>query len=162
MKMYDKINLDYKNGFVVQGDEIVPVSGAIVYLFNKVEEDIQKAKFKRENKVLEPVDLKIFERKSEHKVSVPVVDPDTPAHDKWVEESIAIMNDIDVMNKTKEINEYIESIEPLFEFVDNDYIVAGDFSNVPGRFDLPTIGNPITLTREKLTELVFDIFDITM
>lgn len=147
MKMYKKEDCQYKGGYIVCGDDVVGVPNQLVALVNRVEHDVQFAKFTAERKA-KPVEEAVFAIKSEHAKPI-TVQADTPKLDEFVAKSIEIMDDIDLIGKVDELQKYIDEIEPVFAFAEEDFVISHDQQSQL-RFDLPTLGNPLELTAEKL------------
>lgn len=159
MKMFNKTDCEYKNGYIVCGDEIMAIDNEVVDLFNKLENDIQKAAFEKRNCGPLPCyrEPGQFVRETEHGYTLPEISVETPRIDKKIEEAQAIMEEIDAMNTADEINEYISGIKPVMLFVQDEFIVPCE-SESAHRFDLPTIGNPLELTKSELVEFVTGMF----
>lgn len=160
MKMFNKSECEYKGGYIVNSGEVVAIDNKIVDLFNKLEEDVQRAEFERTSCGPLPCyqEPDKFARMSEHDNKImSFVSCETPELDKLVEQGIKIMDELDSMANAAKINEYFDGIKPLIMFVDEEFIVSGEQST-QHRFDLPTIGNPLELNANKLSEFVIGIF----
>lgn len=158
MKMYNKESLEYKGGYIVEDNKVICVDNEVVDLFNKLETDIQRAKFeKMKGKLVVDFGNNEFHRKSELGEIFPNVEVNTPCLDEMAEKAEAIMDEIDAMNAADVMNEYFAGIKPLIAFVNDEFVIDAE-NSTPHRFDLPTIGNPLELTKEKLSELVIDMF----
>ncbi len=160
MKMFNKSECEYKGGYIVCGGEVVAIDNEIVDLFNKLEVDVQRAEFERKNCGTMPCyqDLGEFTPLSEHGKIMPFVQVSTPELDKLAEQGIKIMDEIDRVADAAKANEYFEGIKPLIMFVNDEFIVSGEHG-VQHRFDLPIIGNPLELDKDKLSELVIGMFE---
>lgn len=159
MKMYSKIDCIYRNGYIVSGDEIVPIDNEIVDLLNKLEEDVQRKEFE-DGTCGEMPCYKApgeFVRRTERGKIMPHVEANTPQLDAMVDRTMAMMEEFDAIADAGKVNEYFASIIPVIEFVNDDFIVPSEHG-VQHRFDLPTIGNPLDLDRDKLSELVIGLF----
>lgn len=159
MKMFNKSDCEYKGGYIVSDGEVVAIDNEIVDLFNKLEEDIQHAEFERTNCGAAPcwIEPGEFHRSSEHGKIMPFVTAKTPELDKLAEQAIKIMDEIDDFANAEKVNDYFNSIKPLIVFVNEKFIVSGEQAS-QHRFDLPTIGNPLELDGDKLSQLVIDMF----
>ena len=158
MKMFDKKNCEYKGGYIVCDDKVVCIDNEVVDLFNKLEEDIQRAKFEAVNQVLEPVALDFeFKRKTERGDIYPRVHAETPELDAMAERAMKVMDEVDEMAAAEKVNDYFDGIEPILLFVNDEFVVSGEQA-VQHRFDLPTIGNPLELDKDKLSDLVIGMF----
>lgn len=156
MKMIKKENCEYKSGYIVSGDEVVCIDNEVVALLNRLDIDAQRARFDRENKV-EAHEYKCFTPKSEHHVEV-MAGVETPKLDKFAEEALELMEEIDQLNNAEKVNIYLRGLGPVLSFIDEDYVLAIDQPKQL-RFDLPTIGNPLELDFEKLSEIVVEMID---
>lgn len=159
MKMFNKSDCKYKGGYIVCGDEIVAVDNDVVDLFNKLEEDIQRAKFEKENCGSLPCCKQPgeFARETEHGSIYPHVTAPTPTLDKMADRTIKMMDEIDEMAKADRANDYFGGIVPLLMFVNDEFIVPCEHG-AQHRFDLPTIGDPLALDKDTLSELVIGMF----
>jgi hypothetical protein len=126
-------------------------------MLNKLDIDIQRAQYETVNHPDLAVPVDEFVPKSEHGSVVPVFSANTPELDKKAETAMKIMDEIDDMAKAEQANDYIADIRPLFGFVSDEFIVSGE-QPTQHRFDLPTIGNPLELKKEDITDLVMTIF----
>lgn len=156
MKMIDKKDCEYKGGYIVNDGKIVCVDNEVVDLFNKLDVDIQRAEFVADNQQL-VTPVKEFVPKTEHGALYPVVTAETPELDKLAEHAMKVMDEVDAMADATKANEYFAGIHQLIEFVNEDFIVSGEQA-MQHRFDLPTIGNPLELDKDKLADLVVSMF----
>ena len=158
MKMYEKKELEYKGGYLVAGDKVVGLDNNLVVLFNGLEEDYQFAKFMRTKEMLTlPSPTIEFHRKSEHGKIVPTIEVETPELDAAVEKSVKMMDELDTVSNAAKANEYLEKIMPLIQFVEDEFVVSVDQPK-QYRFDLLCVGNPLELTKDKLVEMVTEMF----
>lgn len=159
MKMFNKADCEYKGGYIVCGDKVVAVDNEVVDLFNKLEEDIQRANHNRGifggMPAVEPAP---FHRQTERGNVYPHIEAETPELDKAADVAIKIMDELDAVADAEKCNEYFTGIHPLILFVNDDFIVAGEQAT-QHRFDLPTIGNPLELDKDKLSDLVMGMFE---
>lgn len=160
MKMFKKEEVEYKNGYLVCGDEIVGIDNEVVDLANKLETDSQRASFKRTHGCdYSPCDScdEKFARTSE-RVS-PVIRVDTPMLDKKAKQAMQMMDEIDAMATADEVNDYLRGIDPLVRFAENDFIIACEHGE-QHRFDVPTLGDPTKWTVQSISETVMSVFNI--
>lgn len=163
-KIVNKEVLEYKNGYILSGNDIVGIDNEVVDLLNKIEEDVQRSKYKRlgniEANIASLVNSKAdgFKLKSEHKVALRVK-PETPVLDEAIEKTMSIMDELDRIDNTEKMNDYFDKIVPVIMFVNQDFVIECE-NGVPHRFDLPTIGNPLELTMEDLCRHVAGMFDL--
>lgn len=160
MKMFNKSECEYKGGYIVSNGEVVAIDNEIVDLLNKLEEDVQRVEFERTSCGSLPCyqDPGEFTRISEHGKIMPFVGANTPELDKLAEQGMKIMDEIDKVADAAKANEYFNGIKLLIMFVNEEFIVSGEHGT-QHRFDLPTIGNPLELDKDKLSELVIGMFE---
>lgn len=153
MKMYDKTDLEYKNGFIVSSTgDIVAVDNAVVDLANELETRVQKAMYLNSQPAPVPMrSLDGFERKSEN--SLNLFSCETPTLDKSVEEAMLLMNDIDSMSTTNMLNDQLKNYADLVYFVRDKELINCEHE-APRRFDVPTLGNPLLWTEDTLLEFI--------
>lgn len=163
MKMFNKSDCEYKGGYIVCNGEVVAVNNEIVDLFNKLEEDVQRAKFEHKKKIVAPFaehySNEEFSRETEHGKIFPHVIASTPTLDKMADRTVKMMDEIDGLAKADRTNDYFEGIVPLIMFVNDEFVVSGE-QGTQHRFDLPTIGDPLAIDKDALSEFVTDMFDI--
>lgn len=157
-KMYNKNELKYKGGYIVKGDDVIAIDNEIVDLFNKLDTDVQYAKFlaMKESFQVDTSDMEFFRATERGNVYLHV-EFDTPNLDEFASKTEAMMDEIDNLNKAEMMNEYLQTIKPLLIFANDNFVIAAEHG-VPHRFDLPAIGNPLELTREDIGNLVISMF----
>lgn len=158
MKMFNKAECEYKSGYIVCNGEVVCIDNEIVDLFNKLDVDVQRARYEAQScaGVAAPADE--FRPCSEHGAVYPVIEVETPELDKMTDRTMKMMDEIDTMANATKANEYIAGILPLCRFVGDDFIVSAEHST-QHRFDLPAVGNPLELDKEKLSDLIIEMFE---
>lgn len=159
MKMYKKSKLSYKNGYLVtkKGKVVYPGSD-IVKQLNKLEEDLQRTR--HESKVKECSECLVgeeFVQKSEFKR--PTVTPVTPNLDEAVEKAMDIVNDLDLIEASNKINKRFAEVNDLIQFALNDAVIEVPSLNLI-QFDLPTIGNPLELTGDRIADIITEIYHV--
>lgn len=158
MKMYEKKELEYKGGYLVAGDKVVGLDNSLVRMLNELEEDYQFAKFTHTKEMLTlPSPTMEFHRKSEHGKIMPTIEVETPELDAAVEKSVKMMDELDAVSSATIANEYLEKIMPLIMFVDDPFVVSVDQPSQE-RLDLLCVGNPLELTKDKLVDMVTEMF----
>lgn len=158
MKMYNKEELEYKGGYLVAGDKVVGLDNNLVRMLNELEEDYQFAKFTRTKEMLTlPSPTMEFRRKSEHGKIMPTIEVETPELDAAVEKSVKMMDELDAVSSATIANEYIEKIMPLIMFAADSFVVSVDQPSQE-RLDLLCVGNPLELTKDKLVDMVTEMF----
>ena len=94
-----------------------------------------------------------WEKVSEHDVDVEdMFFAKTPTLDKKIEESIALMDDIDVANKVDKLRAISAGYPKVIEFINSKEIIV--YEDNEYRFDLATLGNPLEFTVEKFRKVV--------
>lgn len=158
MKMYEKKELEYKGGYLVAGDKVVGLDNSLVRMLNELEEDYQFAKFTHTKEMLTlPSPTMEFHRKSEHGKIMPTIEVETPELDAAVEKSVKMMDELDAVSSATIANEYLEKVMPLIMFVDDPFVVSVDQPSQE-RLDLLCVGNPLELTKDKIVEMVTEMF----
>ena len=151
--MFNKEECEYKGGYIVCGNEIVGVDPLIVDQLNRVEFDLQKARYHKEHKIEIDFD-EPFEFVNEREF--PFATAATPELDKAVEKTMKIMDELDEVKAADKVNDYIDKTKATFEFVINRFVVSNDvYGTKP--FNLHTLGNPLELTVAKLCEYIEEI-----
>lgn len=158
MKMYKKAECEYRNGYIVKGDEIICIDNEIVDLLNQLEYDYQKAMFEKANTIPPMPEAPEFGFVTERGKVFPHVHASTPKLDEVVETTMKIMDELDASNMADACNEYFEGIEPVLLFVNDGYVVDCEQA-VQHRFDLKNIGNPLELDKDKLADFVIKMFE---
>lgn len=157
MKVFEKKDCQYKDGYIVSGNEVVAVDNEVVDLLNHLDLDIQKFRFNEEHAV-DPIEIPEFKPQSEHRPKVTVSAMETPTLDKVTEMAMDLMKELDSVSGAEMATRYFDSILPVVKFVINDTIISHDSQFKQFQFDLPTIGNPLELTEEKLADLICEMF----
>lgn len=158
MKMINKKDCEYKGGYIVCNGEVVCVDNEVVDLFNKLEEDVQRAQFEANKQPAIAVSDEKFARKTEHGKIMPIVKASTPELDNVVDKTMKIMDELDACASAELANDYFAGIKSLILFVNDEFVLSGEQAT-QHRFDLPTIGNPLELTKDDLSALVIGMFD---
>lgn len=161
-KLFNKSDLTYKNGYLVTDDgTIVPVNPIFVNQANDLETDNQKNIHK--DYVLAMSDptmseIEEFERSHEHEIKIDYFEVDTPLLDEQAEQSLALMDEIDKVSVNDEMNDRLNDYRELIEFVSDDTIRV-DLDQMPYRFDLPTLGDPLKWNYKTIANIVAKSFD---
>ena len=158
IKMYKKKQLSYKNGYVIKDDKVVGIDNEVVDLFNKLERDYQKAMWDKVHPVLPQAQPEEFRFATEHGKTFVNVQAETPNLDAAVEQAMKLVYDLDTLEAVNKINDYMEGIHPIIQFVNDKRIVSLDQPN-QHRFDLKFIGNPLELDKDALLSIVTMMFE---
>ena len=155
MKFMKKEKLTYKNGYLInEKGKIVMPDYDVVYQFNNLEEEFQRAMYlKAQPKAVAAPSMEGWEKVSEHDVDVEdMFFAKTPTLDKKIEESIALMDDIDAANKVDKLRAISAGYPKVIEFINSKEIIV--YKDNEYRFDLATLGNPLEFTVEKFRKVV--------
>ena len=155
MKFMKKEKLTYKNGYLInEKGKIIMPDYDVVYQFNNLEEEFQKAMYlKAQPKAVAAPSMEGWEKVSEHDVDVEdMFFAETPTLDKKIEESIALMDDIDVANKVDKLRAISAGYPKVIEFINSKEIIV--YEDNEYRFDMATLGNPLEFTVEKFRKVV--------
>ena len=155
MKFMKKEKLTYKNGYLInEKGKIVMPDYDVVYQFNSLEVEFQRAMYlKAQPKAVAAPSMEGWEKVSEHDVDVEdMFFAKTPTLDKKIEESIALMDDIDAANKVDKLRAISAGYPKVIEFINSKEIIVPDDNEY--RFDLATLGNPLEFTAEKFRRVV--------
>lgn len=155
MKFMKKEKLTYKNGYLInEKGKIVMPDCDVVYQFNSLEVEFQRAMYlKAQPKAMAAPSMEGWEKVSEHDVDVEdMFFAETPTLDKKIEESIALMDDIDAANKVDKLRAVSARHPKVIEFINSKEIIV--YEDNEYRFDLATLGNPLEFTVEKFRRVV--------
>lgn len=160
-KLVSKKSLKYIDGYIMDcNSNIVDIGSDIYEFLNDLDIYIQKAEYiKSQPKGQLPPTMNGFKPKSERKV-YQIEEPETPNLDARAALAKSILDETIKSSKVKLYNEYIEQNASMFEWLDSDRIVVLDSINEANRFDLPTLGNPLELTVEKVIEFISNYEDV--
>lgn len=160
MKLYDKNKLIYKNGYLfTKKGKLVTCSPNVMLALNTLEEKVQRARFDKKKKGMfenfKTIEAGTFKQASEHeeKNQVKLIS-DSLLLDAKEKETMKLMDEIELNNMIKEVNELIKTNHALLEFVNDSKILGSTKESHALRFDLYIIGNPLKLTEEKLVEFL--------
>ena len=155
MKFMKKEKLTYKNGYLInEKGKIVMPDCDVVYQFNNLEWEFQRALYlNAQPKAVAAPSMEGWEKVSEHNVDVEnMFFAETPTLDKKIEESIALMDDIDAANKVDKLRAISARYPKVIEFINSKEIIVCD--NNEYQFDLAMLGNPLEFTVEKFRRVV--------
>lgn len=155
MKFMKKDKLVYKNGYLInKNGKILMPSYDVVYQFNNLEEEFQRALYlKAQPKAVAAPSMEGWEKVSEHDVDVEdMFFAETPTLDKKIEESIALMDDIDAANKVDKLRAISARHPKVIEFINSKEIIV--YEDNEYQFDLAMLGNPLEFTVEKFRKVV--------
>ncbi len=155
MKMYNKSNLTFNGSFIIAPNrEIVAVDPSIVAQANQLETLKQKAEYLAAQPEATPMPtLDGFKRKSVRDSALSEFEVKTPIIDMKIAEGVALMDEIDDMQTAEVANRMLADYIELLEFVDSDYVIDHNSDHVM-RFDTPTLGNVLELTKQDIVDTV--------
>ena len=163
MKIYNKSDVQFFNGYIVKGNKskkVIGIDNEIVDLFNKIEYDYQRAKYLAKQPKVEAGDYTFEDFKFEHNNNDEfTVTANTPYLDRKIAETLKIMDDLDAITQSDRFNDYINGIKPVMQFIDNDFIVSCD-QHVQHKFDTKYLGNPLEMTIEDIVDCIATIVGI--
>lgn len=153
MKMYEKSGLSLIDGVLVAADgTIVVPDPKVVNQANELETQVQEAAYLMKQHNAAPVpSLSGFERKSVFEVKERFT-AKTPTLDKKAYEAMALMDELDDVNRTTDINNHIQHFADLVRFADADRIMCFEDSACFNRFDTPVLGDPLKLSVEDVID----------
>lgn len=154
MKLRNKSKLVWNNGY------ITTKKGKLVALPDKVQNEldlleVQVEKSFHEQEQPKPAKPKPFKRLGLELPLAPIK-VETPLLDQKIEESMALMEEIDDASNAKKLVEVVENAFPnLARFVAEDEFVPGTCIE---RLNLPMIENPLELDQKKFLGWVLATF----
>lgn len=157
-KFMRKDKLNYKNGYLVnKKNKVCQPDPVIVHQLNSLDRLCQYADKVFTNGVATKIISDVvneddFEFESEHANYIKV-SADTPLLNEKIENTKAIMKEIDEKEKADTISELIDMYKEAVEFITNDSFIV---SNATARFDLPFIGDPIDVDTDILIHFIFE------
>jgi len=162
IKMYRKSTLTLVNGLLVnQDNEIIMVDPAIINEANELETLLQKFSYINDQPEAQPMPtLDGFRRKSISDKNDMFFVAKTPTLDEMAKRTMMMMDEIDGHNTAAEANKMLRQFSKLIDFVDSDTIVGMDGSELV-KFDTPTLGSVLELTRKDVINVIATINGLT-
>lgn len=160
MKRVLKSNLQFDNGYILDGDEIIALPSGVRGQLMALEELVEHAAHEKKlNGKPEIEDVKPFKPSSidvEARIKV-----NTPLLDKKEAEGRALMQEVKLQSLEKKINRELADIQLLINWADDDYVIIDErclpFGEV--KMCLPMIGDPLKLTVEDIVSWVVASLD---
>lgn len=154
IKLIQKEDCTFEHGYVLCGNNIVPIPYHIYHQLNNLEELYQKAVYvaKQPDSAKAP-SIEGFKREWVLDEDLPVAVPDTPTIDAKVQETLAFLDDLASKETCRKINEYITRFKELFKFVKSD-VIKDDDNNCVNEIDLKYIGDPLKLTEGRMLDMI--------
>lgn len=152
-KIVKKSELKDVQGHLAIGDEVVTVEPAIISQANELEDALQHAvwEYQAADKHEPAKEVKPFKRIHSNKQSITVMAP-TPTLDERAAKSKKIMDEIDATAICEAVNADLAKYVDLVTFADSDEVVVYDGSLVTDRFDTPVLGDPLSLSVDRIVE----------
>lgn len=157
MKLRNKSKLVWNNGYITtKKGKLVALPDAVQAELDRIEVDIEM-NFHQQTQP-KPVEPKPFKRLG---LELPLasIEVDTPLLDKKVEESMALMDEIDEANAADRIKKLAEKRYPnLARFAAEDEFIPGTRVE---RLNLPIVervANPLEIDPEKFLVLVYNTY----
>lgn len=157
MKLRNKSKLVWNNGYITtKKGKLVALPDAVQDELDQMEVDIEM-NFHQQTQP-KPVDPKPFKRLG-LKLPLASIETDTPLLDKKVEESMALMDELDEVNAADRIKKLAEERYPnLARFAAEDEFIPGTRIE---RLNLPIlekVANPLEMDPEKFLACVYNTF----
>ena len=153
IKIIKKSKCHMQNGYVCKKNKIIGMPEEVVLQANMLEEMAQQWGYlKRQPNYVPAPSLDGFVRESIDDGALPYRDnPDTPTMDARVAESMAFMDEVDMVENKVQTNIMIDKFADLISWCDSDSFVSGDCFK---RIDTPYIGNILELTGNTIAILL--------
>lgn len=155
-KLINKKDLRFENGYILTKDnEIVNFNCRVTGMLNELELLNQQIKWVKDHPVEDEKVQDTFKREFMYAPDVSDLhekEPKTPLHDKKIEEAKAFMAETDKVNTVADINEWLDRHAYELSRLEESFIVYDP--GFPERYDLPTIGNPLKITTNKIKSIL--------
>ena len=160
MKRILKSNLQFDDGYILDGDEIIALPAGVRCQLLALEELVEhsaheyETKNKTEDESAQPFKLSTIDVEARIKVNTPLLD-------KKEAEGKALIQEVKLQSLEKKINQELADMQLLLNWADSKYIVVGDGGLSFGdmRMSLPMIGNPLELTVASIVSWVVAAID---
>lgn len=158
-KMYNKSQVTFSNGYVIDDDSnVVCLPDKVAEQLNELEEIFQKAEYLKAQDPASPMpSLDGFERKSIRKTIE--IEASTPTLDAKVEEGMKIRDELRKMDTAETMNKFIGEYQEVFYFVQDDTFVEGDKAVF---IDTPKLGNPLDIKVDDLLDKLVEYVNVDM
>lgn len=154
MKLYKKSDLTFKNGMLVDGEgNVVAPIPAIAKMANELETCLQKAEYAKGMPEVAEAPAPFHRKSIGDELPVKEFTCETPLMDKRVEDTLALMDEIDTASTCDKINEVMRTrYAELLQWAADDAVVGTEGTLV--LFDTPTMGNPLEWTAENVQDFI--------
>ena len=157
MQFINKDKLSYKDGYIIDADgNIMIVSPLVVFEMNELEKLAQLTAWFIANPEPEYKEPEQFERESEHVTPKLGMHMDTPVLDALVEERAKLFDELAMEGVLKKMEEAGERFMHALRFAASNTMVTEVSPHMVDQFDLPTIGNPLKITPDKIADIICD------
>lgn len=153
MKVFTKEELTLTDGLFVTTDKtIVTANLMVIQQANALDLALQEAEYLMAQPKATPApSLKGFKPKSSLEAKV-VVKAETPTLDKKVEETLAIMKDLDKHEEAEKLNNAVKEFSELIKFVQSNEVICNETDIAPEKLDTPVLGNILELTDKDIVK----------
>lgn len=154
MKVFTKDELTLTEGlFTTPDNTVVSISPAVICQANALDYEVQKTKYLMAQPKATPApSLKGFKPKSDLKAKV-LVKAKTPNLDKKIEETMAIMRDIDKDQVARKLDEAVQEFSALIRFTQTDKVICSEEA-AADVLDTPELGNILELTDQDIVKAI--------
>lgn len=157
MKLIDKNELHIEDGYILdEEDNVLTIDRNIIRMFNKLDSELQKALYLQGQPKATPMPtLDGFEEESE--LSSPIeFYVSTPVLDKQIQESMALMDELDKLKHGKAIEQDLDLYRPIIDWADKDKVLVSDEPE-PYQVDTPFFkdyGGILKMTPEEVIQVI--------
>lgn len=159
MKLVSKSELHIEDGYILdKKDNVLAIDDNIVRLFNELDSELQKALYLQSQPKATPMPtLDGFEEESE--LSSPIeFHVSTPVLDNRIQESMALMDELDKLKHGKAIEKDLDHYRPIINWADKDKIlVVANTYGVDIVVDTPFFkdyGGILKMTPEEIIQVI--------
>jgi hypothetical protein len=157
-KIVNKDQVQLIDGYFVHDGEIVSLPWAVCRQAQELDLMVQEFRYIKAQPAYSPEpSLEGFKRKSMLS-ELPKIDIHkipTPTIDEAIVTSMKFMDEIDLFNDAKKVNETIERFGELVRFCDSDHVVIAQCGDV--RVDTPILGNLLELSMDDVMGFISEI-----
>lgn len=157
-KLVNKSDLVFDNGYITdESGNIWSIGKKVVEQLNDCELALQQTLYmESQPKAVKAPSMEGFKRQS-IRTSFSVGMPETPLVDKKIEESMAMLEELDRVQDAKKTNQVLASFPELVEFLASERVRINDTDDIE-IIDTPALGNPLELTPQMFVDILnFDM-----
>lgn len=161
MKLMSKNDLHVEDGYILtEKDEVVLVDQEIIRLYNELDLEFQKGMYlNAQPKATPMLTLDEFTPVSEFPQSIEV-EVSTPMLDEKVRDSIQMMEELEKVQRGKEVEKDLDRYHPLISWADRDKVIIHDDCHLLHRVDAPFLkeyGGILKITPANIFEVISKI-----